>query len=92
LTLNISEQKERIAEDEMMRLNYERKVTVLLHQWDKLISKLRNRVQRDAKEEDKEENQGKNEEGGDVKRIKIAAAVAAAALVAVRLPAQRRQQ
>jgi hypothetical protein len=60
LTLNIAEQKERIAEDEMMRLNYERKVTVLLHQWDKVISKLRNRVERDAKEEDKEENQGKN--------------------------------
>jgi hypothetical protein len=71
LNSNTAEEKERIVEEKMMQLNYERKVAVLLHQSDKVISKLRNRSQRDTKEEDEAENEDKNEEYRDAKRIKI---------------------
>lgn len=70
MALNSAEEKERTVEEEMMQLNYERKVAVLLHQSDKVIAKLRIRALRDTNEEDVDNNDG-HEEGGDVKRIRL---------------------
>jgi hypothetical protein len=58
-------------EEELMQLNYERKVAVLLHKSDKVINKLRNRAQRDSKEDDDADNLDANEDRGDVKRMKF---------------------
>lgn len=58
-------------EEELMQLNYERKVAVLLHKSDKVINKLRNRAQRDIKEDDDADNLDENEDRGDVKRMKL---------------------
>lgn len=54
-----------------MQLNYERKVAVLLHQSDKVISKVRNRAHKDAKEDANTGNLNAKEDGGDSKRIRL---------------------
>jgi hypothetical protein len=55
---NAEEEKEREIEEEMMQLNYERRVAVLLHQSDKVISaQLKRKAQLTADEEEDEDGE-----------------------------------